>query len=122
MCITYLAAYADSGDNSNSAIVSMKVKNTTIQSLLNVTIFSDMKCSKGLEHVLLEGKFHNGNTAYNVVFLKMSIFDKTGRVLATGSGYVHDVKSYEIKNFNAISRFNGNFSSCDVQIDNAIPK
>lgn len=124
ICITsFLSAHAtDSGNDSNSVTDNSQIQNVSMKQISNATNFSNIKCSKGLDHVLLEGQFHNGDIAYKVIFLRMSIFDETGSLLTTGSGYISDVKPHEIKDFNAITRFNGNFSSCTVQIDNAIPK
>lgn len=119
---SFLLVYADSGNDSNSTMPISQLQNATMQQMPDATNFSDIKCSKGLGHVLLEGQFHNGDIAYKVIFLRMSIFDQTGNLLTTGNGYISDIKPHEIKNFNAITRFNGDFSSCDIQIDNAIPK
>ena len=72
--------------------------------------------------MLLIGQFNNNNTFYRVIFLKMFIHDRNGQVLAAGSGNISDIKPHETKIFNAITRFSGNFSSCTIQVDNAIPK
>jgi hypothetical protein len=92
---------------------------TTVSSSYN---FSNVTCSEGIGNVLLTGQFNNNDTFYKVIFLKMLILDKNGHVLAMGNGYISDVKPHEIKIFNAITRFNSDFSSCSVQIDNVIPK
>jgi len=84
--------------------------------------FSNVTCSEGIGNVLLTGQFNNNDTFYRVIFLKMLIHDKNGQVLATGNGNISDIKPHETKIFNAITRFSGNFSSCTVQIDSAIPK
>lgn len=44
------------------------------------------------------------------------------QILATGNGYISDIKPHETKTFNAVTRFSGNFSSCSIQIDNVIPR
>jgi hypothetical protein len=71
---------------------------------------------------MLTGQYTNGDTPYKVIFLKMLVLDKNGHTIATGNGNIPDIGAYEIKTFNAITRFSGNFSSCTVQIDNSIPK
>jgi hypothetical protein len=90
--------------------------NSTIQS------FSNFSCTKGIGNVMLTGQYTNGDTPYRVIFLKMLLFDENGHTIATGYGNIPDIGAHEIKTFNAITRFSGNFSSCTVQIDNAIPK
>jgi len=120
--ISFLVTYADSGTKLNSTVDSSQVQNVTIQKTLGTANFSNIKCSQGPDHILLEGQFHNGDVAYKVIFLRMLIFDQTGNLITTGNGYIADIKPHEIKNFNAITRFNGDFSLCDIQIDNAIPK
>ncbi|MDE1812975.1 MAG: FxLYD domain-containing protein, partial [Thaumarchaeota archaeon] len=90
--------------------------NSTIQS------FSNFTCAKGIGNVMLTGQYTNGDTPYRVIFLKMFVLDKNGHTIATGNGNISDIGAHEIKTFDAITRFSGNFSSCTVQIDNAIPK
>lgn len=84
--------------------------------------FSNVTCTEGIGHVLLIGQFNNNGTFYRVIFLKMFIQDRNGQVLAAGSGNISDIKPHETKIFNAITRFSGSFSSCTIQVDNAIPK
>ena len=84
--------------------------------------FSNFTCIIGIGNVQLIGQFTNGDTPYKVIFLKMLVLDKDGKIIATGNGNISDIKSHETKTFNAITRFSGNFSSCTVQIDNAIAK
>ena len=90
--------------------------NSTIQS------FSNFTCTKGIGNVMLTGQYTNGDTPYRVIFLKMFLLDEKGHTIATGNGNISDIGAHEIKIFDAITRFSGNFSSCTVQIDNAIPK
>jgi hypothetical protein len=90
--------------------------NSTIQS------FSNFTCIKGIGNVMLTGQYTNGDIPYRVIFLKMLVLDENGHIIATGNGNIPDIGSHEIKTFNAITRFSGNFSSCTVQIDNSIPK
>ena len=92
---------------------------TPISSTYN---FSNVTCSEGIGNVLLIGQFNNNDTFYRVIFLKMLIHDKNDNVLATGSGYISDIKPHETKTFNAITRFSSTFSSCTIQIDNTISK
>lgn len=98
--------HADSAESTNSAIQS----------------FSNFTCTKGIGSVVLTGQYTNGDIPYKVIFLKMLLLDENGHTVATGNGNISAIGAHEIKAFNAIARFNGNFSSCTVQIDNAIPK
>ena len=90
--------------------------NSTIQS------FSNFTCIKGIGNVMITGQYTNGDVPYRVIFLKMLVLDENGHTIATGNGNIPDIGIHEKKTFNAITRFSGNFSSCTVQIDNAIPK
>lgn len=84
--------------------------------------FSNFTCTAGIGNVELVGQFTNGDTPYKVIFLKMLLLDKNGNTIATGNGNIPNIKAHETVTFNAITRFSGNFSSCTVQIDNAIEK
>lgn len=84
--------------------------------------FSNFTCAKGIGNVLLTGQYTNGDTPYKVIFLKMLVLDENGHTIATGHGNISDIAAHEIKSLNAIARFSGDFSSCTVQIDSAIPK
>ena len=84
--------------------------------------FSNFTCIVGIGNVELIGQFTNGDTPYTVIFLKMLVLDKNGKTIATGYGNISDIKAHETITFNAITRFSGNFSSCTVQVDNAIEK
>ncbi|HEX5457179.1 MAG TPA: FxLYD domain-containing protein [Candidatus Nitrosotalea sp.] len=84
--------------------------------------FSNFTCTAGIGNVQLIGQFTNGDTPYRVIFLKMLVLDKNGSTIATGNGNIPNIKAHETVTFNAITRFSGNFSSCTVQIDNAIEK
>jgi hypothetical protein len=84
--------------------------------------FSNVECSQGSGYTLMTGQYTAGDVAEKVVFLKMSLLDSTGHVLAIGNGDVSDIAAHETKSFNAIARFNDNFASCTVQVDTTIPK
>gem|GEM_PF-2542444 len=84
--------------------------------------FSKFTCVAGVGSVILTGYIINGDTAFRIIFLKMFVLDSQGNVIAVGYGNISDVKPHETAPFDAIARFNGNFSSCTIQIDNAIPK
>lgn len=84
--------------------------------------FGNFTCTMGVGHAFLTGYFNNENIPYKVIFLKMLVLDKNGQILSIGYGNISDVKPHEIKAFSAITRFSGNFSSCTVQVDSAIPK
>ncbi len=89
--------------------------------VLPMQSFSNFTCISGIGNVMLTGYFTNGETPFKVIFLKMFLLDSGWNVIATGYGNIQDVKPHEIKSFNAITRFSGNYSSCTVQIDNVIP-
>ena len=84
--------------------------------------FSNFTCTAGIGNVELVGQFTNGDTPYKVIFLKMLLLDENGNTIDTGNGNIPNIKAHETVTFNAITRFSGNFSSCTVQIDNAIEK
>ena len=84
--------------------------------------FSNIVCTSGIDYVLMTGQYTAGNTAYKVIFLRMTLLDNNGLVLATGTGHVDKVDTNKTVTFNAITRYPSTFSSCDIQIDNAIPK
>jgi len=88
----------------------------------NSGAFSNVKCSHGSGYALMTGQYTSGNVPDKVVFLKISVLGKTGNTLGTGNGVVSDIAAHETKRFNAIARFNSNFTSCTVQVDSAIPK
>lgn len=92
--------------------------NTTI-SMKN---FENITCTGGIGNVLLTGYYTNNNTSYMVIFLKMLLHDAQGHVLAVGSGHISDVKPHQTKGFDAIARFSGNFTSCTIVVDSAIPR
>ena len=90
--------------------------------VLPLQSFSNFTCAAGIGNVLLTGHFTNGDTPLKVVFLKMLVLDSNWHILSTGYGNISDVKPHETKAFTAVARFSGDFSSCTIQVDNAIPK
>jgi hypothetical protein len=90
--------------------------------ILPLQSFSNFTCTSGIGNVLLTGYFTNENTPFKVVFLKLLVLDKNWHILSTGYGNISDVKAHETKSFTAVARFSGNYSSCTIQVDNAIPK
>ncbi len=84
--------------------------------------FSNLVCSKEPGYALMTGQYTSGSIPYKVIFLKMTLLDNAGHVLATGNGHVSDINTNEVKSFNAISRFSSTFTSCTVQVDTMIPK
>jgi len=84
--------------------------------------FSNVECSQGSGFALMTGQYTSGAVPNKVVFLKMSLLDNTGHVLSTGNGDISDIDAHKTKSFNAIARFNDNFTSCTVQVDTTIPK
>lgn len=83
--------------------------------------FSGMVCTQGYKYVQMTGRYTNGNTPYSAMFLRLSLTDDKGDVVATGSGIISNINAHQTKFFDAIAIYSGNFTSCDIQIDNAIP-
>lgn len=92
------------------------------ETILPLQSFSNFTCTSGIGNVLLTGHFTNENTPFKVVFLKLLVLDKNWHILSTGYGNISDVKPHETKSFTAVARYSGNYSSCTIQVDNAIPK
>ena len=84
--------------------------------------FSNISCKSGYQYVQMIGQYTAGNISYKVIFLRMLLLDNNGLVLAKGFGLVDDIDANQTKTFNAITRYPSTFSSCTIQIDNAIPK
>jgi hypothetical protein len=84
--------------------------------------FGNIACSRGFGYALMVGEYTGGSVPYSVIFLKMTLFDSSGRVLNTGSGTISDVDPHKTKLFNALSRYHAEFDSCSIQISNAIAK
>ena len=104
----------------------------TITSVQNITVygktadpiegFSNIVCKSGYEYVQMTGQYTAGDISYKVIFLRAVLLDDKGYVLAKGSGIVDNVDAHKTTTFNAIVRYPSAFSSCIIQIDNAIPK
>lgn len=90
--------------------------------VLPLQSFNNFTRTSGIGNVLFTGHFTNENTPFKVVFLKLLVLDKNWHILSTGYGNISDVKPHETKSFTAVARFSGNYSSCTIQVDNAIPK
>ena len=86
------------------------------------TGFSNIQCGKGTSYALMIGQYTAGNIPYRTIFLKMMLLDSAGHVLTTGNGHISDIGAYETKSFNAIARYDKDFTSCQVQVDTSIPK
>src|SRR5438309_3606983 len=116
--------HLDNG-NTNQTITTMLTQNTTLPAYYKVTTpvegFSNMTCKSGTDYVLMTGQYTAGNIPYKVIFLRMALLDNNGNVLATGTGHVGNVEVNKTITFNAITRYPSTFSSCTIQIDNAIP-
>jgi hypothetical protein len=82
--------------------------------------FGNVECVKGPGHALLTGQYTNGNTPYKIIFLKMTLLDGMGHVLATGDGHVSDIGTHETKAFNAITRIHDGFTSCEIQVNSVV--
>ncbi|HET6458249.1 MAG TPA: hypothetical protein VFG24_05175 [Nitrosopumilaceae archaeon] len=103
-------------DETNSSLANYKIIADSAEG------FGNVGCSHGTGYALMTGQYTSGVISYKVIFLQMSLLDNAGHVLATGNGLVSDIDANTTKSFNAIARFNGNFTSCTIQTDNAIPK
>ncbi|MBI3639502.1 MAG: hypothetical protein HY223_04215 [Thaumarchaeota archaeon] len=86
------------------------------------TGFSNIQCGKGTSYALMIGQYTGGSIPYRTIFLKMMLLDSAGHVLTTGNGHISDIGAYETKSFNAIARYDKDFTSCQVQVDTSIPK
>ena len=84
--------------------------------------FDGIYCVKSYSHALMIGKYTNGDKPLGLVILKMTLLDSLGNVIATGRGNIADIEAYQTKEFHAITRHAGNFDSCSIHINSAIPK
>lgn len=84
--------------------------------------FSNTQCNQGAKHVEMIGKYTNGNTAYQVVALRMVLLDTEGEILATGSGTISNIGPHETRYFNVITRYDADYVSCHIQVESTIPK
>ena len=109
--------------NTNHTVSIVLPQNTTTFGKTNPGDgFSNIVCKSGYEYVQMTGQYTAGNISYKVIFLRMALLDSNGSVIAKGFGLVDDIDANETKIFNAITRYPSTFSSCTIQIDNAIPK
>lgn len=84
--------------------------------------FSGMVCTQGYKYVQMTGRYTNGDIPYSAIFLRLSLTNNAGDVVSTGSGIISDINAHQTKFFDAIAIYPGNFTSCDIQIDSAIPE
>jgi hypothetical protein len=84
--------------------------------------FSGMVCTQGYKYVQMTGRYTNGDIPYSVIFLRLSLTNNVGDVVATGSGIISHINAHQTKFFDAIAIYSGNFTTCDIQIDSAIPE
>ena len=108
--------------NTNHTISIMPIQNITYNKTNPEEGFSDIVCKSGYQYVQMTGKYTAGAISYKVIFLQMTLLDNNGSVIAKGFGLVDDIDAYKTKTFNAITRYQSTFSSCNIKIDNAIPK
>ena len=109
--------------NTNHTVSIMPPQNTTIYDKTNpVGGFSNIVCKSGYQYVQMMGQYTAGNISYKVIFLQMALLDNNGHIIAKGFGLVDDIDAHKTKTFNAITRYPSTFSSCTIQIDNAIQK
>lgn len=84
--------------------------------------FSGIVCTQGYNYVQMTGRYTNGDIPYLAIFLRLSLTDNVGDVVATGSGIISHINAHQTKFFDAIAIYSGNFTTCDIQIDSAIPE
>lgn len=108
--------------NTNHTVSITPMPNITYNMTNPAEGFSNISCKSGYQYVQMTGQYTAGNVSYKVIFLRMLLLDNNGLVLAKGFGLVGDIDANQTKTFNAITRYPSTFSSCTIQIDNAIPK
>ena len=108
--------------NTNRTVSIVLPQNTTFDKINPAEGFSNITCKNGYQYVQMTGQYTAGNISYKVIFLQMALLDNNGSVIAKGFGFVDDIDANKTKTFNAITRYPSTFSSCTIQIDNAIPK
>lgn len=84
--------------------------------------FSGIVCTQGYNYVQMTGRYTNGDIPYLAIFLRLSLTNNVGDVVATGSGIISNINAHQTKFFDAIAIYSGNFTTCDIQIDSAIPE
>ena len=108
--------------NTNHTVSITPIQNTTYNEINPAEGFSNIVCKSGYQYVQMTGQYTAGDISYKVIFLRMTLLDNHGSILAKGFGLVGDVDAHKTTTFNAITRYPSTFSSCTIQIDNAIPK
>lgn len=84
--------------------------------------FSGIVCTQGYNYVQMTGRYTNGDIPYLAIFLRLSLTNNVGDVVAMGSGIISHINAHQTKFFDAIAIYSGNFTTCDIQIDSAIPE
>ncbi|HJT10815.1 MAG TPA: hypothetical protein VJ771_08535, partial [Candidatus Nitrosotalea sp.] len=82
--------------------------------------FSNIVCSKGNGYDLMTGMYTSPDISYKVIFVKMTLLDKTGHVVGTGYGFIPHATVNTPVFFSVVSDTNQNFDSCTAQIDTSI--
>jgi hypothetical protein len=84
--------------------------------------FSNTQCNRGHKHVEMTGKYTNGDTAYQIVALRVVLQDADGGIVATGAGIISNIGPHETRYFNAVIRYDSDFASCHVEVENVLLK
>lgn len=84
--------------------------------------FSNTQCKKGERFVEMVGKYTNGDKPYGIVSLRMILLDSNGEILASGSGTISNIGAHESRYFNVITRYHMEFASCEIQVENVLPR
>lgn len=84
--------------------------------------FSNTQCNRGHKHVEMTGKYTNGDTAYQIVALRVVLQDADGEIVATGAGIISNIGPHETRYFNAVIRYDSDFASCHVEVENVLLK
>lgn len=111
----------------NNVIV-LKESNPTESNSNNPKTFGDFTnivCTPGYSFVEMTGKYTNGDIPYSLIFLRMILLDQNGNSISTGSDTISDIDANVSRYFQITARYpatSQNYTSCEVQIDSAIPK
>lgn len=79
--------------------------------------FSDLICKQEYGVVKMSGRYTNDNKPTQGVMLKLILLDANNKIVATGIGSITEMNAHETKYFDAVAFYEGNYSSCDVQIE-----